>query len=533
MESETIAPPTKNRIIMNYNLFAIVLIASKCCIWVGDMNEKNTATRTPSTRITGFGIVDSRDGYSNNNNNNNNIANMEQSQRTANHKTNSQSHRPRHVVASVNHQTKRGLSGKYTSFHWKYLDTHYDDCYDHQLYTNNDAAIVQVAGDAGDNDDNNIHIENEKPFLIRPLTMKDMASVLELGNSIFTETEYPNLYRTWDELAVVENYAQSAEFCFVAIRKCQRLKLGSDEFKDEDINHSEINYIESHDYHDDYDEKIVGFLLGSSITKSSIGTRGFVQWLAVESSYRRMGIATFLLKKFREVAEAGKVSRLLAHAPADNTPAIRLFEKAGLWYKKDQVYLTKQLQEVTTDHCDDVGYFDFSYNAKGNRFHIRRTVMNDLHPIHVMGEKIFTSKNCNLFHFWDEQLVLSFYMLNEEYCVTATVNDDNGEETVVAFAFGTILETPLSSYGLLEWLGCHPDYQRMGLATQLYNVMVELFALKKVNVLMIDTQSDNTAALRFFRKIGFGSDEEHVYLSSTPMTEASINLEIAAIAAQE
>lgn len=31
---------------------------------------------------------------------------------------------------------------------------------------------------------------------------------------------------------------------------------------------------------------------------------------------------------------------------------------------------------------------------------------------------------------------------------------------------------------------------------------------------MIDTQQSNKAALGFFRKMGFGNDEEHVYLSN-------------------
>jgi hypothetical protein len=33
---------------------------------------------------------------------------------------------------------------------------------------------------------------------------------------------------------------------------------------------------------------------------------------------------------------------------------------------------------------------------------------------------------------------------------------------------------------------------------------------------MVDTQQNNEGALQFFRKKGFGHDEEHVYLTNNP-----------------
>jgi hypothetical protein len=32
-------------------------------------------------------------------------------------------------------------------------------------------------------------------------------------------------------------------------------------------------------------------------------------------------------------------------------------------------------------------------------------------------------------------------------------------------------------------------------------------------MLLVDTEADNLAALHFFRKMGFGSPEEHIYLT--------------------
>jgi ribosomal protein S18 acetylase RimI-like enzyme len=199
------------------------------------------------------------------------------------------------------------------------------------------------------------------------------------------------------------------------------------------------------------------------------------------------------------------------------------------------VYLTKQLKDRETEHVDDDGYFDFHYSAKGHRVRIRPMEIDDLFPIYAIGESIFTSKSSNLFHFWDETTIMHSYLSDPEYCITATVKEEDGSETVVGFAFGNTIEKPRSSwrYGYLVWLGCHPDYQGLGLASQIYNVMVELFALEKVRMLMIDTQQNNEGALRFFRKLGFGHDEEHVYLSNAPMTEARIESDMVVEAERE
>lgn len=89
-----------------------------------------------------------------------------------------------------------------------------------------------------------------RQYVIRPMQMKDVAAVYRLGNSIFTASEFPNMYRTWDDFAVVANFAGSSEFCFVVLG-------GKNAGDDED--------------------EIIGFLLGDSMTKSKVGTRGYIQ----------------------------------------------------------------------------------------------------------------------------------------------------------------------------------------------------------------------------------------------------------------
>jgi ribosomal protein S18 acetylase RimI-like enzyme len=323
-------------------------------------------------------------------------------------------------------------------------------------------------------------------FTIRPLTMKDIAPVYHLGNAIFTANEFPNMYRTWDDFAVVENFEGSPEFCFVA---------------------------------ESAKKEIIGFLLGQTMTKSNVGTRGYIQWVAVLEPYRRHGVATSLLRSFTNVAKNENVSFLLADTPADNLPAIQMFQKAGLCRQTDHVYLTRQIpKETKLSHVSEDGTFNYCYTAKKQRIIIRNMEIDDLYPIYLMGENIFTTKSSNLYNFWDEHLVLQSFLSDPNLCAVATVKEPGQDkETVVGFSFGTTIEKPRSSwkYAYLVWLGCSSDYQGLGLASQLYNVMLELFWIEKCRILMIDTQQNNEGALKFFRKLGFGHDEEHVYLSNS------------------
>jgi len=337
------------------------------------------------------------------------------------------------------------------------------------------------------------------PYTIRQMKMSDVATVFHLGNEIFTAAEFPTMYRTWDDFAVIEYFEGSGEFCFVAV-----------------LDHKE-------------GEELVAFLLGEPLTKSNVGTRGYIQWVGVLPAYRRMGIATELIQAFKTSLLEENISVLFADTPADNHPAIRMFDKAGLFYKNNHVYLTRQMQasdhEIT--HVDEDGMFDFSYTAghgaNKKSFTIRNMEIDDLYPIYRIGEEIFSRETANLYNFWDEDLVLQSFLSNPDVAVVATMMAANSsKEVVVGFAFGATIEKPRSSwspYGYLDWLGVDPSCQGMGLAAQMYHVMVELFAMEKVRIVMIDTQQNNKGALKFFRKLGFGHDEEHVFLSNSPMDD--------------
>jgi ribosomal protein S18 acetylase RimI-like enzyme len=330
------------------------------------------------------------------------------------------------------------------------------------------------------------------PYCIRQMEMSDIDSVFNLGLAIFTSKEFPNMYRLWDDFSVVENFASSREFCYVA-------KIEST-------------------------GEIVAFLLGMTLTKYSVGTRGYIQWVCVVPQYRRHRIATELISRFVAVAKDQKVSMLLADTPASNVPAINMFQKTGLADKTDHVYLTRRLKpsEGKRNKVSDDGEFHFNYTAKKKHITVRNMEIKDLSSVYDLGNIIFTSNHSNIWNFWDEDAVMHNYINDPEFCIVATAKIGSEAEKVVGFAFGTTIEKPKSSwkYGYLIWTGCDPNYQGLGLASQLYNTMVELFAIEKVRMLMIDTQVNNEAAIKFFRKLGFGHDEKHVYLCNKAMEEA-------------
>ncbi|MBU0988003.1 MAG: N-acetyltransferase, partial [Proteobacteria bacterium] len=72
-------------------------------------------------------------------------------------------------------------------------------------------------------------------LIIREMEIDDIAPVFHLGEKLFTARKVPNLYRTWDEYEVVSLYQTDPEYCLVA----------------------------------EIDDTIVGFALGTTITKSS------------------------------------------------------------------------------------------------------------------------------------------------------------------------------------------------------------------------------------------------------------------------
>ena len=142
---------------------------------------------------------------------------------------------------------------------------------------------------------------------------------------------------------------------------------------------------------------------------------------------------------------------------------------------------------------------------------IREMEIDDLADVFHLGEEIFSvEKTPNTYRTWDEYEVIELYYADSEFCIVAEI-----DERIVGFALATTITKARSAwkYGHLIWLGVHPDYQRSGIAERLFKRFREIMLANKVRMLVVDTDAENLPALRFFRKLGFGSPTRHIYMT--------------------
>ena len=142
---------------------------------------------------------------------------------------------------------------------------------------------------------------------------------------------------------------------------------------------------------------------------------------------------------------------------------------------------------------------------------IREMEIDDIATVFHMGEKIFTSEDApNLYRTWDEYEVINLFQSNSEYCLVA-----EHKEIIVGFVLGTTVTKQRSAwkYGILVWLGVHPDYMGRRVATRLFRHFQSLMKEEGARILLMDTEADNEPAIQFFEKFGFGNVEEHIYMS--------------------
>jgi len=141
---------------------------------------------------------------------------------------------------------------------------------------------------------------------------------------------------------------------------------------------------------------------------------------------------------------------------------------------------------------------------------IREMIIDDLARVYHMGEELFTSdKFPNLYRVWDEYAVTHMFEFEPELCLVATYR-----KKIIGFTLGYVIEKPRTawSYGHLMWLGVDPVYQKMDIGRRLLEQFTDIMKEKGVRILLIDTQADNKAALKFFRKNGFRKPTKHLYM---------------------
>lgn len=152
-------------------------------------------------------------------------------------------------------------------------------------------------------------------------------------------------------------------------------------------------------------------------------------------------------------------------------------------------------------------------DKKRSAISVRTMEIDDLAPVFHLGQELFTAQESpNLYRTWDEHEVVGLYTAENEFCLVAETED---ERRLVGFALGASITKSGSAwkYGYLVWLGVDPARQGLGVGSRLFNLLRERYLAAGVRIMMVDTEADNLAAIRFFRKLGFGKPSEHLYLS--------------------
>ncbi|MHB1306264.1 MAG: GNAT family N-acetyltransferase [Limisphaerales bacterium] len=144
---------------------------------------------------------------------------------------------------------------------------------------------------------------------------------------------------------------------------------------------------------------------------------------------------------------------------------------------------------------------------------IREMELHDIPAVYELGQRLFTADRWpTLYRSWDDHELTQLFNTDGETCLVAA---DTENDRIVGFALGRMMEKPRSAwrYGWLLWLGIAPLYKRHGVARRLVNQLTALFIERDARIMQVDTDEENQAGLRFFRKQGFGQELRHVYLS--------------------
>ncbi len=142
---------------------------------------------------------------------------------------------------------------------------------------------------------------------------------------------------------------------------------------------------------------------------------------------------------------------------------------------------------------------------------IREMELEDLSPVFALGERLFTAEKWpNLYRTWDEYELLNLFVTDGDYCLVAELDGK-----LMGFVLGTVIQKRRNAwrYGYLIWIGVSPDVKQKGIGTRLLNRLTDLFIEKGVRMMMVDTEVNNQAAIKFFRREGFGQEVQHIYLT--------------------
>lgn len=138
---------------------------------------------------------------------------------------------------------------------------------------------------------------------IRKATIEDLASIQKLNNSLF-ELEYENFDDT--------------------LKKGWPFDKKGKEYFEYMIN-NEVFFVAQDK------EKIVGYLAGSNCEQISYITETFAELdnMCIDNNYRKSGIGTLLINKFKEYCKGKNIQNIKVTASAKNDKAIQFYTKNG------------------------------------------------------------------------------------------------------------------------------------------------------------------------------------------------------------
>lgn len=146
-----------------------------------------------------------------------------------------------------------------------------------------------------------------------------------------------------------------------------------------------------------------------------------------------------------------------------------------------------------------------------NELEIREMSIDDMAAVFHLGEQLFTSDfSPSMYRTWDEYEITTLFNSDNELCLVA-----EADNCIVGFALGTTVEKQHSAwkYGYLVWIGVRPGLQHSGTGKKLFNELKDRMMKQGVRMIIIDTDADNEAGIRFFKKLGFGNIQKHVYMT--------------------
>ncbi len=143
---------------------------------------------------------------------------------------------------------------------------------------------------------------------------------------------------------------------------------------------------------------------------------------------------------------------------------------------------------------------------------IREMRVDDIPAVYHLGRRLFKLQDASTFYrTWDAYEVTQNF--NQDPRLTLVAETRRG--TIVGFALGTTYgdESGGWLYGYVLWMGVARRHQGSGLGTQLYHEMERRMRDDGVRMAFVDTARSNTAAIRFFRRMGYGKPEAEVWMS--------------------